>query len=80
MAKEWVRKVDSKMKSYGDTNFENKTIRVNPRKGGLINTVIHEELHRSNPNKTEKQIKKMVNSREAKCTPKKAISLLKKYR
>jgi len=77
--KQWRRKVDKRMKRYGDIDEEKKVIRVNPRKRDLLNTVIHEELHRRFPNMTEKDVTKKSKEIEGKLTIKKAIQLLKKY-
>ena len=74
-----TRKVDRKMRSYGDYDEKKKSIRVNPKMGGLLNTIIHEELHHSRPKLTEKQIGKKAKVIENKLTPKKAIRLLSKY-
>ena len=52
------RKVNTRMKNYGDIDFENKEIRVNPRHGDLLNTILHEEAHRKFPEKGERWIKK----------------------
>ncbi len=77
----YKRKVDRKMRSYGDIDFENKIIRINPsyKQGGLLNTIIHEELHRQHIDWTEKKIKKESKKREKSLTIAEASKLLKKY-
>lgn len=77
--KEYKRVVDTKMKSYGDIDYEKRKIRVNPKKGDLINTVCHEEAHKKYPNKTEKQIRSVANKVERSLGIKKTINLLKRY-
>ena len=67
------------MKDYGDTDFDNKEIRVNPKKRGLLNTIIHEELHRKHPDKPEKWIRKKAIEREKNLSVNDAIKLLKPY-
>ena len=76
----YKREVDRRMHDFGETDFETKKIRVNPRKGDLINTVIHEELHRKFPNKPEKWVQKKSKKKESELTISKAINLLKKYK
>lgn len=76
--KGWTRTVDNKMRgAYGETDFENKTIRINKKKSkerplykrpvnkgatkypDVLATMVHEELHKNNPNATEKAVRKM---------------------
>ena len=76
----YKRKVDRRMHDCGEIDFEKKLIRVNPRKGGLLNTVLHEELHKQFPDKNEKWICKKAKERESKLTITKAIEILKKYK
>ena len=66
--KGFTRKIDTKMKSFGDIDLEKKIIRVNPHKGELINTILEEEEHRKNPNLTEKVAKKKAFNKEKKLT------------
>ncbi|MCP3684119.1 MAG: hypothetical protein GY861_15670 [bacterium] len=79
MAEEYERVVDRSMHDYGDCDFDKKRIRVNPRLGGLLNTIIHEELHAKYPDKSEKWIKDKSKKHEASLTIKDAQRLLKKY-
>ena len=75
----YKRKVDRRMHDFGDIDLEKKVIRVNPRKGDIVNTVIHEELHRRYPKKSEKWIKKKASQKEGSLTMGQAAELLKKY-
>jgi hypothetical protein len=68
------------MKSFGDTDLQKKVIRVNPKKGQLLNTILHEELHLKHPRATEKTIRKMAKSQEKNLTIGKAIKLLKRFK
>jgi len=77
--KRWSRKVDKKMKDYGEIDYDKKRIRVNPAKGELVDTVLHEELHKRYPSKTEKQIKVKAKQRQKHLTIRGAMKLLKKY-
>ena len=79
MKNNYKRKVDRKMKDSGETDFEKKKIRVNPKKKDLLNTVIHEELHRKYPDKPEKWIKEKAAERESNISVREAIKLLKPY-
>jgi hypothetical protein len=76
---DYSRKVDRKMRSYGEIDDRKKTIRVNPKKGDLIDTVIHEELHRTNPDKPEKWIRKHAAEKAGKMSVNQITKLLKRY-
>ena len=75
----YSRKIDTKMKSYGDIDDEKKIIRVNPKKGELLNTILHEEEHRRDMKANEKNIKKRALKREKSLSVNKAIHLLQMY-
>ncbi len=47
--KEWSVKEDRKMANYGETDYGKGEVRINPSKGDVVNTVIHENLHKRNP-------------------------------
>lgn len=63
------RTVDNKMRSFGETDLERKTIRINKKKnkkagkGELLDTIVHEELHRVHSRMKEKNIKKEATRR-----------------
>ena len=75
----YKRVVDRRMHDFGEIDFDKLKIRVNPRKGDLINTIIHEELHRKYPDKSEKWIRKKSKKQESALTIHQAVKLLKKY-
>jgi len=78
--KKYKRKIDKKMRgAYGEIDYDNGVIRINPRKGELLNTILHEEEHRLYPNKTEREVRKSAEKKESELTISKAINLLKKY-
>ena len=79
MTKKFKNKIDKKMRCAGETDYEKKLIRVNPRKRELLNTIIHENLHKKYPDKPETWIKKQSKVVESKLTPGRAVSLLKKF-
>lgn len=75
----YSRRIDTKMKSYGDIDDKKKIIRVNPKKGDLINTILHEEEHRRDMKANEKIIKKRALKREKSLSINKADHLLQMY-
>jgi len=77
--RKFTRKVDKRMRDYGECNYETKTIRVNPRKRDLLNTIIHEELHRQHSGWSETKVKKESVKKEQSLTIAQAAKLLKKY-
>lgn len=64
--KKFKRVVDNKMRGYGDIDLKKKVIRVNKarcktrQKGEIIDTIVHEELHRLHPKKGEREIEKLT--------------------
>ena len=73
------RKVDNKMRSFGEIDFEKKSIRINPKKGEVLNTIVHEEVHRKYPDKSEAWVKKRSRKEEKALSLGDAIALMKKY-
>lgn len=81
--KAFTRTVDRRMKDAGEIDYAKKKIRVNPRKlnqGGITDTVVHEELHRQYPDKTEKDIRKMTKRKLKKMSLNDMGNMLKKFR
>ena len=74
------RVVDRRMHDYGEMDYDKMRIRVNPRHGDLINTIIHEELHHKYPDKSEKWIRKKSKKKESTLTVSQAMNMLKKYK
>jgi hypothetical protein len=63
MGKGFRRIVDNRMKSSGDIDFDRKVIRVNQSRsrgevGGVLDTQVHEELHRKHPRMHESTVTK----------------------
>jgi len=75
----WKKSVDNKMRTFGDINYEKKKIRINPKKGDVIDSIIHENLHKTYPNMTEKQIKNKAAQKNKELSLRKKIQLLKEY-
>lgn len=67
--KKWKRIVDNKMKCYGDIDDKKKVIRIRKKpfktgkwkKDEVINTVVHEEMHKNHPKMHEKTVHKNTN-------------------
>ncbi len=78
--KGFTRVVDRRMRSFGEIDFQKKRIRVNPKKGDLLNTIIHEELHKKYPDKSEKWVKKKTFEQEKKLGIAQAQKILDKYK
>ena len=59
--KAWNRRVDNKMRAYGETNYKKRTIRVNKKKSKktreLLDSIIHEELHARHPRMHERTVR-----------------------
>jgi hypothetical protein len=77
--KKYSRKIDTKMKDYGDIDEKKKIIRINPKKGDVINTILHEEEHQKDMKAGEKVIKKRALKKEKSLSVNDSIKLLKKY-
>jgi hypothetical protein len=69
-------RVDKKMKWYGYCDFENTEIKINPTRGGLINTIVHEEIHRKHPDWLEKKVIEASKKVECKLTIEQSRDLL----
>ena len=78
--KAYKRLIDNRMKSFGDIDDDKKIIRVNPKKGDLVNTILHEELHSNHQDKPEKWINKKAKETESKMGINEQVELLKKYK
>ena len=79
ISKGYKRVVDKRMRDYGEIDYSKKLIRVNPKKGDLINTIVHEELHRAYPDKSESWVRKQSRKKESSLTMSQAVNIMKKY-
>ena len=75
----WKKSVDNRMRTFGNIDYEKKKIRINPKKGDVIDSIIHENLHKTYPNMTEKQIKNKAAQKNKELSLRKKIQLLKEY-
>lgn len=77
--KKWTYKIDNKMRgAYGETDLDKKVIRVNAKKhkkksthgiakqdNTIINTMVHEDLHRKHPRMSERMVRKLARQKVA---------------
>src|SRR5258707_1126924 len=69
--KRWKRKVNNRLKAWGETDFEKKTITIRKKAGkgqvighiknkpgNVLDSIVHEENHRKHPNMKENAIKR----------------------
>ena len=75
---QWQYKADRKMHAYGDTDDKKKRIRINPSKGDVVNTILHEEAHKLYPKKNEKQVRKIAAKKEKKMSLPEMANLIKR--
>jgi len=75
----WKKSVDNRMRTFGNIDYEKKKIRINPKKGDVVDTIAHENFHRLYPNKTEKQIKALAKEKIKTISLRQKIEMLKEY-
>ncbi len=71
----YKRKVDNKMKSFGETDLEKKTIRINKSKkkntpGDVLDTIVHEKEHILHPKKHENTVRRATEKKIKRMSPK----------
>lgn len=69
-------RIDNKMRLFGRCDWDNKEIKINTRRGDVLNTYIHEELHRKHPSWSEGKVIKESKRIESRLTIKQSIALL----
>ena len=77
--KRFIYKEDKQMRAFGDIDYRKKIIRVNPTKGDLVNTILHEEMHRKHPDMPHRTLEKKVKKKMAHMDVKAQIKVLKKF-
>lgn len=65
---EFNYEVNKKIPHYGDTNYEKEKIRINPKKGDVVNTIIHEKLHANYPDMPHDEVYKNADKIESSMT------------
>lgn len=68
--------VNKNINPYGDTNYRDAVIRLNPKRGDLINTIIHENLHAARPDMEHEDVYKNASKIESKMGIPQMIGLL----
>lgn len=71
-------KLDTKLKAFGETDFNKKVIRINPSKHNakaykkegiakadrtILNTLVHEYMHANNPSMSEQNVVRQTNKK-----------------
>ena len=77
--KRFIYREDTQMRAFGDIDYRKKIIRVNPTKGDLVNTILHEEMHRKHPNMPHGTLNKKVQKKIAQMDVKAHLKVLKKF-
>lgn len=81
--------------AFGETDFDKKVIRINkrmhakakksstfgfsPKESTLINTIVHEMLHKNHPNMTEKRVRELTKTRLIRMNPSQKKTLYSKF-
>ena len=69
--------IDTKLPVYGRTNYRDEEIVINPKKGDVVNTIIHEKLHANYPDMPHDEVYRNAEKIESKMTlPEMALELL----
>jgi hypothetical protein len=69
-------KIDKRIRLYGICDYDKQIIKINTRRGDVINTYIHEELHRKHPDWPEGKVIKESKKVESRLSIKQSIALL----
>jgi len=66
--KRWKRRTDNRMRDYGEIDYHTGAIRINKKASkaygkkhkmaGVLDTIVHEEMHAGHPRMGEKAVKK----------------------
>ena len=74
---EYHVEIDKEMQNYGETHYDDETIKINPERGDVVNTIIHEKLHANYPDMPHDEVYANAAKIESKMTlPEMAIELL----
>lgn len=77
LEEEFGVKIDTKLSVYGQTDYGKEEIRINPKRGDVVNTIIHEKLHASYPDMPHEEVYANARAIESKMTlPEMAQELL----
>ena len=90
--KKWTRVVNNKMKGLdGETDYNKKQIIINKKKSKtdkgfakkdrtVINSIVHEEMHRIHPKMTEKRVRKNTRTKVAHMSSKVKKKMYSRYK
>jgi hypothetical protein len=78
-AQRFTYKEDKHMRAFGAIDYRKKIIRVNSTKGDLVNTILHEEMHRKHPGMPHRTLNKKVRKKIARMDVKAHLNVLKKF-
>ena len=67
---------DRKLPVYGRTDYDARMIKINPRKGDVVNTIIHEKLHADYPDMPHDEVYRRAGEIESKMNLKQMGDLL----
>ena len=59
MNNKWKHRESNKIKEAGITKYHSKTIVINPSKGDIISTILHERVHKEFPEFSEVLVLKL---------------------
>jgi hypothetical protein len=77
--KGYTYKENKHIRAFGDIDYKKKIIRVNPTKGDLVDTILHEEMHRKHPDMPHRILNKKVKKKIARMDVKAQMKELKKF-
>lgn len=75
---DWKIKEDKKHGYFGTTDYRKRTITLNPKRGDLVDTIIHENLHKAHPDWEEKKVINEAKKREKNLSIRQVRDLLNK--
>lgn len=88
--KKWKRKTDNRMRDYGEIDFVTGAIKINKKESraygkkkkvaGVLDTIVHEEMHAKHPRMHEKTVRKKAKRRIKKMSRKQKAKQYSKYR
>jgi len=55
---EYHIEIDEQMRNFGETHYGPEVIKINPTRGDVVNTVIHERLHADSPEMSEDEVRR----------------------
>jgi hypothetical protein len=70
--------INSKIRNYGDTSIQGH-VRVNPKKGDVVNTIIHEQIHNADWNMDHEKVYENAKKIEGQMTLPEQAALLMKF-